>query len=182
MGKISAPEAKKCLALLDSLDMHVLEHCNVMKRGSVVYSDDVNKLRLKFRNHWQSNPTIIDDFIAAQKKFPPADADVVKKWKGIKRQNYVIVRHYQNYSVFASTTNPHNRLYGVLALTDDFQEMLPSKDQLIVETSLLPYKGQIIWDGLVCIYSIYFGSNLGRLLTEDCISARKDKEIIMSLE
>lgn len=176
--KLHLAEARKCIDLLDSLDMYVLEHCNVIKRSKRMCSN-LHAVRLKLRLYWQENSHIIEDFLAQQKVMSEDDIQTIRAWKKSSRESYIISRHYEEYSTFIPVGQ--NKVFGVLALTEDFFEVLPQEPPVLVETSLLPYKGQIVWDGLVALSPLVFGSNYTASFIEISDGARKKGKVITSL-
>jgi len=76
-----------------------------------------------------------------------------------------------------------NKVYGVLALHDSFDEIIhPSALPFYVKAVLLPYKGKIVYDGLLQSYSVFFGGGIKANLKEDYMAAKQNGRIIETLE
>jgi hypothetical protein len=79
----------------------------------------------------------------------------VASWKhGVQGQFYVF-RHLKQYPIFLDADAPP-KAYGVLALHDDFGDLFPQVP-LLIETVLLPCKGQMTYDGQ-CRYDHIFSA------------------------
>lgn len=70
--------------------------------------------------------------------------------------------------------------YHVLGLTDNFKDIFPYFPT-IIETHLVPYKNQIIWDGLALPQDIFFGKNITTSFMEEIQEVEKENGIILSL-
>ena len=66
-------------------------------------------------------------------------------------------------------------------MTDEIADILPPTLPLLIKAVLLPWKGQIIWDGLFTIYNISFGSGIRGSIRESYRQA-KAAGIITSLD
>jgi hypothetical protein len=178
--RLSTHEAEKCTALLDGIDMYVLDHYNTIKEDTIILDDTVLGIRLKARTYWQNNQHIVNDYISSNKKLSPDDIEIIQKWRNVEREIYVLVKHYPEYSVFLSTKN--QAVYGVLALTDDFSDVIPSKLPVFLETSLLPYKGQIVWDGIAAFFTCTVKQEVLDLFYKECETRKLNGTIITNLE
>ncbi|MBM3188136.1 MAG: hypothetical protein FJZ90_05375 [Chloroflexi bacterium] len=75
------------------------------------------------------------------------------------------------------------QVYGVLGLLDNLEDVLLWRPlPVMAKAVLLPFKGQIIYDGLMITYSIYFGSGIRSTLHEAYMAAKQSGRIITSLE
>ena len=68
------------------------------------------------------------------------------------------MRHLKKHTIFL-TSGTSGVAYGVMSLGDDLKDMFPSVPSM-VETVLLPFKGQIIYDGYIMAYGISFGGGI----------------------
>jgi hypothetical protein len=101
-------------------------------------------------------------------------------WSLFKQGDFFVVRDMRKYTVFLPA-NDSTKAYGVLGLTDEIADMLPPTLPVLIKGVLLPWKGQIIWDGLFTIYSLSFGSGIRNSLQESYRQA-KAAGIITSLD
>ena len=176
---LSPYDARRCLSLLEKLDLFTAENSNIFKRGERIVVDDMSEIILKAREHWQNNPEFIEKFIASNKSLKDNQIEALKSWKNRKRSQFMIVKYCPRYAVLASIED--EKYYGVLALSDSFHTLLPMDPPVVIETSLLPYKGQIVWDGLVAISGVQFGENMENDFIEECEEKQESGEIILQL-
>src|SRR5207248_7662952 len=71
--------------------------------------------------------------------------------------------------------------YGVLALSQPFEELVGPYLPVLTETVLLPYKDMIVYDGLMSSYNISFGPGIRRNLNQDFKEAKAQHGIVTSL-
>ena len=57
--------------------------------------------------------------------------------------------------------------FGVLALSQPFEDLIGPDLPVMTETVLLPFKDKIIYDGLMSSYRISLGPGMRRLLNEN---------------
>ena len=69
----------------------------------------------------------------------------------------------------------------MFGLTDEIIEMMPCPPPVLVSAVLLPWKGQIVCDGLILIYNVMLGGGIRKNLKESYRQA-KARGIITSLE
>ncbi len=128
-----------------------------------------------------SNPEHIDLFIAEN----PANLTenellIVKGWKNYIKDEFVIARHSKNGSIFLkSDENP--KAFLVVGLLSELEEMFPYTP-LMVNTVLLPFKGKIVYSGVIRPYNITFGGHYRATFKEDFQKAKSTYGIISSLE
>jgi hypothetical protein len=82
--------------------------------------------------------------------------------------------------VFLSTEEPPIA-YGVLALSQPFEELVGPYLPVLAQTVLLPFKDLIVYDALLNAYRISFGPGIRRSLNESYEEAKARHGIITSL-
>ena len=103
---------------------------------------------------------LIDSFAAENPfNFNRDELDIIKSWKNFVKDRFLIVAHLKDYSVFM-TTGKEQKVYGVLGLADKIEDVVPPLMPLYLETILFPFKGRIIYCGLMSTYNIQIGSNM----------------------
>ena len=93
---------------------------------------------------------------------------------------FYVFRELKKYTVFLSTTSPAIA-YGVLALSQPFEELIGPYLPVLTQTVLLPFKDMIVYDGLMSSYNISFGPGIRRNLNEDFKEAKARHGIVTSL-
>ena len=112
--------------------------------------------------------------------FDEADLEIVRSWKHLVTGTFYAFRQLQNYMVFLSSTEPVVA-YGVVALFDPFEVVIGPYLPRMIKTTLLPFKGRIVYDGLVTGYNITFGGGIKRRLNESYKEAKARSGIVTSL-
>ena len=108
------------------------------------------------------------------------DLRTVHSWRHLVHGKFLVLRELTKYTVFLSTEKPPVA-YGVMALTQPFEELIGPHLPVMVQTTLLPFKGQIVYDGLISSFNISFGPGIRRNLNEDFKEAKARHGIVTSL-
>jgi hypothetical protein len=112
-------------------------------------------------------------------RFSEEELAIVDSWKHLVQGQFYVFRHLKRYTVFLDAGSPP-KAYGVLALHDDFTDVFPHVP-ILIETVLLPFKNQIIYDGQCRYYNIFFGRGIARDLHDSYQRAQAQYGIITSL-
>lgn len=178
-------EAKKVFHLLDTLDIFVTNELRILdqvkKEGKPV---ELNAFRKKVRDCWYANPNLIDGFIQSQtgQNLTEEEKQILIGWKHRNTETFVCIKYCAQYAVFKSMNNNDDNYYAVLALTDDFDQLLPyHKPPYMLNTALLPYKDVIIWDGLITTHGISFGKGIRESFNDEYQRIKKENRIISKL-
>ena len=136
--------------------------------------------RLPIRDAVYEHPELIDEFIKQNPhNFNTEQLEILKGWKNPIIGNFFIERLLKKYAVFIRD----DEVYGVLALHDSFDEIVhPSALPFYVKAVLLPYKGKIVYDGLLQSYNVFFGGGIKAGLKEDYLTAKQNGRIIETLD
>ncbi len=125
---------------------------------------------------------LIDQFVAENPVgLSPEELEIVASWKDALVGRFYILRYLKKYTIFLSATDKPYKAYGVLGLADPIEEVVGPGLPVLANVVLLPFKGQIIYDGLIAPYSITFGGGVRRNLNEDYNRAKEEFGIITSL-
>jgi hypothetical protein len=139
------------------------------------------ELRLKVRNALNANQDLIGAFVAENPAHLSADdLEIVRSWRHLLAGKFYIFRELKKYTVFLSA-DEHSIAYGVFALSDPFETLVGPYLPVLIETVLLPFKGKIVYDGLMTRYRISFGSGIRRSLNEGFKEAKARHGIVTSL-
>jgi len=147
--------------------------------------DQVGKLpledRIKLRDALLANMDLIDAF-ASENPFnlPDEELRIVRFWKHLVAGDFYIYRCLTRYTIFLTTGEPVVA-YGVLSLMDSFEDLIGPRLPYLCMTVLLPFKGKIVYDGLLSGYNITYGSGIRRRLKDYYDNAKERQGIITSL-
>jgi hypothetical protein len=142
-------------------------------------------LFIELRDILFSDPTpYIDGFIQEnQDTLSPEEVEILRSWKLAVKGKFFVERHLKKHSIFVQTSDTKNKMvYAVLGLNEPLTEFFPSSYlPLMVEAVLLPFKDQIISDGLFRGGNIFFGNGIKNELKRDYMSAKQQDRIIYDL-
>ena len=93
---------------------------------------------------------------------------------------FIILKSLKPYTIFMSTDSSP-KAFGVRALTTPYEEMLNQPLPAYYETVLLPFKGSIITDGILCGGGITFGASIRRSFNEGYKKAKATNGILTTL-
>ena len=138
-------------------------------------------VRLKVRDALNANLALIDSFVEENPAHCSGDElDIVRSWLHLVHGEFYIFRELKKYTVFLSTDTP-SVAYGVLALSQPFEELIAPRLPVLTQTVLLPFKNGIVYDGLMSNYNITFGPGIRRNLDQDFKTAKDRHGIVTSL-
>jgi hypothetical protein len=145
------------------------------------YSGLPPETRIKVHQALLEHMNLIDAFADENPfGFDEPDLEIVRSWTNLVSGTFYAFRQLSRYLVFLSSTEPVVA-YGVLALFDPFEVVIGSYLPRMVKTTLLPFKGKIVYDGLVTGYNVFFGAGIRRRLNESYKEAKERSGIITSL-
>lgn len=108
------------------------------------------------------------------------ELDIVRSWQHLVPGQFYVLRQLKKYMVFLSAASPHIA-YGVLGLSQPIEELTGLDLPVLTQTVLLPFKGMIVYDGLLRSYRISFGPGIRRSLNESFKEAKARHGIVTSL-
>lgn len=106
--------------------------------------------------------------------------EIARTWHHLKAGKFFIFRYLKSYAIFLDDSTPP-KAYGVLGLSSDFDEILPFPPPIFTEAVLLPFRDQIVYDGILKPYNVHFGANIRSRLNDDYRNAKERFGIITSL-
>ncbi len=145
------------------------------------YSSKVDRQeKMKVRDALWADLSIIDSFVQDNPdRLSEDELEIVKKWKNGIHGSFFIERLLKKYAVFIKD----EEVYAVLGLTQPIQEIYhPSWLPLYVQTILLPFKGRIIYDGMIKPYNMSFGGGVKHELKETYMRAKQNNRIIETFD
>lgn len=137
--------------------------------------------RLKLRDALVANMELIDAFVAENPfKLSEDEQEIVRSWKDLVAAEFYVYRCLKKYTVFLTTREPVIA-YGVLSLTDPLEDLVGHRLPHLCRAVLLPFKGRIVYDGMLGGYNVHFGGGVRRRLKESYNAAKERHGIITSL-
>lgn len=178
---LTTDEAAHFFSLTHQLDAFALNRSGLFARR--VTPDNLRQVdaekHLQVRDATFAGPEIIDAFIRENPDGLDADdLAVVEGWKRAVAGDFFIERHLAHYSIFI-----HDEVvYAVAGLYQPIREVVPYDLPIMVKAILLPYKGRIVYDGLLQTYPVSFGAGYRSSLKEAYLAAKQKRKIIESLD
>ena len=145
------------------------------------YTNLSTEKKLKARDALWENTELIEAYVQENPDaLPPEQLEIIQKWKGFIKGSFFIFRHLKKGSIFIGKDD---KVYAVHGIQDPLEEVIPSYAlPQMVEAILLPFKGKIIYDGLLSGYSIHFGGGIRSNLNRLYMNAKQRNRIITTLE
>jgi hypothetical protein len=179
---LSKDDAKLFYRLMWPLQFFVNQRLQLIPDCSTLeaYQRLTAEQKLKVRDALYKNIQLVDEFVAENPAgFDAEELQIVKSWKRFVAGEFFIERYLAKYAILIKDQT----VYAVLGLFDPLEfsaprELLP----VYVKTVLLPFKGRIIYDGLLQPHQIYFGSGIRSDLKETYLTAKQNQRIVESLE
>ena len=180
--RLSKEDVQLFYKLYPSLLAYVNSKKNVLGQASTpdeLMSHPVEE-RVNIRDQLYQKIELIDSFLKDNPfSFSNAELEIIRTWKYFLRDRFYLFRHLKKYSVFINLSSPP-KAYGVLSISDSLKNLFPYLP-VMVETVLLPFKGQIIYDGYIGAYNISFGGGTRRGFKDSYDEAKATYGIITSL-
>jgi len=180
---ISPEEAKLFFALYPSVIGFAADRSGGIEgiRDARTFRSAPNEAKVQARNHLLNNIQLTKDYMEENPDgFRERELGYMSDWSLFIQGDFFAVQDLKKYTVFLPADDSA-KAYGVLGLTDEIVDVLPPALPVLIKAVLLPWKGQIIWDGLFSIYSISFGSGIRASIRESYRQA-KAAGIITSLD
>jgi hypothetical protein len=180
--QLSPEDASLFFKLMPALQTFANQRLNIVKRLRDVkdYRTISNEERIELRNAVYENPNIIDDFVRNNPlSFSKDELKIVSSWKNFIDDSFFIAQLTKKHAIFIRDEN----VYAVLALAQPLQEILGVVPlPVYVKTVLLPFKGKIIYDGLLQGHNVSFGPGISTSVKNRYRVAKQKGEIIESLD
>lgn len=152
----------------------------------VITSDDIRRLTTQqtaaIRDQVYAHPEILTRYLDENPHhFTPEELNIVASWQHRVSGKFYLMRSLKKYAVFMSTENPVH-IYGVLGIFDPFEVMVQGRPlPVYFETTLLPFKTKIIYDGIILPYRVSFGKGIRTSLDAQYNRLKRNEGIIEQL-
>jgi hypothetical protein len=180
--RLSVEDAQEYFRLMWGLLFFVNQHTGQVQNIKSVeeFARVEADVKLSARQYFVEHPEIIDRYVKQNPhQFNQEQLRIVGSWKNFVTGSFFVERFLKKYAIFIQ----ENRVYGVVGLQDTIEEVLYMNPlPVYVVACLLPFKGQIIYDGLLQTHRIYFGSGIRGELKEKYLAAKQQQRIITALE
>lgn len=182
--KLSTQDAELFYKLMWRLQFYVNQQRKIVPGVDSVeqYQTLHYEKKQQIRTVLYDNPELIDSFVEENPfKLSAGELNIVRSWKRFVKGNFYIERHLKKHSIWIG--GDPSKVYAVLGIQDSLDDVFFGRPTpIMVEGVLLPFKDQIIYDGLLSTYNIFFGGGIKGNLREDYLAAKQNRRIITSLE
>ena len=181
---LSTPETDLFYKLHGSLLAFANRQFKILPEGTP--PDQVRKQPVdqvvKLRDACYAKLAILSEYLAANPdRLATDELLIVAGWRNYVAGDLYVMKHLKAYSVLMSSKEPI-RLYGVVGLYDPLEIVTGGAPlPLLVKAVLLPFRDRIIYDGLLNVYRISFGSGIRSGLNESYSRAKEREGIIEAL-
>lgn len=168
--------------LLWSLQLYVARQHNLLPNIATVeeYANLDWSERIKVRQTLWDNSQQIGAYVQANPDNLAAEKlAIIAGWQKRVPGTFIIERILKEHTIFISD---ENRVYGVQPLYEPFEFVLANPLPVHTWAVLLPFKGQITYDGMFYTSQILFGGNMKRSFKDTYLAAKRDGRIIVSLD
>ncbi len=181
---LSLEEVEQFFRIHQSLMVFVNQRLQVIPEKPATpkdYSVLPPETRIKVHQALLDHKDLIEAFVDENPfQLSEADLEIARSWKHRVNGTFYAFRPLQKYMVFLSSTDPVVA-YGVVALFDPFEVVIGPYLPRMIKTTLLPFAGKIVYDGLIENYNITFGPGIRRRLNQDYKKAKERFGIITTL-
>ena len=185
--KISSEDVALYYKLMWPLQFYVNQKLNIFPDVASVeaYVKDYEyEDKLPVRDALYEHIELIDAFVDENPAhLTEAELAIVQSWKNFVAGDFHIERFLKKGAILIRSNDPP-QVYLVLGLMDSLEEMLGYyyRPPIMIKTVLLPFRGQIIYDGLIQTYNIFFGGGIKGRLKETYMAAKQNQRIIETLD
>lgn len=180
--KLSTQDAELYFKLMWPLQLYVNLKLEILHDIDIVeeYLNLPSSEKLAVRDALYDNIELVDSYLEENPQdLSEEELEIVKSWKQFQRGDFFIERLLKKYAIFIRG----KKVYSVLALYDTFEDVLPYvRLPYYAKAVLLPFKGQIIYDGILQGYSLMFGGGTKSNLKETYMAAKQNGRIIESFD
>ncbi len=165
MNKLSEKDKEVFYKLISAVLFYANKRFNVIKNISTkedFFKTDIKKT-IPLRKKIYENPGIFDDFANENpENFNSEELNIICSWKKFKQGRFVLAKYTKEHAIFFD--EKEGRAYGVLGITDSFEDVFEGYAPILMDIVLLPFKGKITYEGIFVSYNIYFGGGIKRSL------------------
>jgi hypothetical protein len=175
----------------DELKLFHRLHSNLMQYALGKAAETVREQRdqgavIAARDSLFRNPRRITTFVKNNPyDFTSEELEIVSDWKKARLGTFYIARSLKSHSLFIESTpqyQPTGRIFAVVDLGVPFKKIVQTPLPVVVHALLLPFKGRIVFDGVMTFYQVDLGSDVRELLDEFCDIAIRRSEVITSID
>jgi hypothetical protein len=133
--------------------------------------------KFEARNFFNINSSLLLEYLQENEQISGIDKEILMGFNKKISGKFVILKQLKTYAIFMDIESEN--FYTVYALSDPFQMIIDSLP-VLVEATILPFEGKIIYDGFL-IRSTYIGKNMEHNMLNQYKNAKANKLIIKTI-
>lgn len=110
--------------------------------------------------------------------FSEEELEIIFQWQNGAKGTFIVERILKKDAMLIGTGERVYQMVGLITEPDEMVYYLP----MAISTTLIPYKGRIVYASTMREIPLYFGSGMKKALKNIYLEARANKKIITSLE
>ena len=183
--KLQKSDANLFFKLMWSLHLYANGRLRLYPRlGSNLkrYASTRTEIKNEIRTAVYDNYYLLDEFITENpQRFTAVELRLLRSWRQAIMGDFYVERFLKQGAIFISRS-PNPQIFLVQGLHESLADFFADYDlPLLVSSVLLPFKGRIIYDGLLDVYDVALNSKIKRDLREMYGNARRQDLLYTSL-
>lgn len=128
-----------------------------------------------------SSPELIDEYVRSNPDhLAEEELEIVESWKTNIHDRFLIERILKKGAMLIGS---NEMVYQMVGLVSDPEELFGNRPlPVMIETTLIPYKGKIIYPSVLSVMPVTFGPGIRANLKEIYLDAKNHGEIITNLD
>lgn len=127
----------------------------------------------------ENQEELLSEYIGDGTEIPNEQLAILRGFRKNEHGQFILLKCLKDHAILKSVDN--GKFYAVKALSDSFEDLIPDFP-VIFKLNILPFKGKIIYDGFIEGGNIKIGTHIQKSLNEEYVRARKNNEIVFSLD
>jgi hypothetical protein len=124
---------------------------------------------------------LIDKFIEENPaRLSEEELGIVSSWRHLRAGRFIALRQLKKHMILLACRGTP-AAYGVTGLVEPMERVIRMPLPAMIETVLLPFRGRIIYDGIVNAFNVTFGPGSRRGFEEDFRTAKANNGVATSL-
>lgn len=124
---------------------------------------------------------LLDAFVAANPaRLSAEELGIVSSWRHLVSGRFIALRQHKKHMIFLAC-DEKSCAYGVTGLVDPMELVIGQPLPAMVQTVLLPFRGKIVYDGIISKFRVAFGPGSRRGFEETLRTVKQTHGLVTSL-
>ncbi len=170
---ISRSDAKLFYKIYFGLLEFTNKKYNINKYVKIYGQNGINPYEIQdiVEKYWENKEEITNEFCAVNPyKFSKEEVNVAREFKKGIRDSFIIARYELEYTAIMDD----DKIYMVKGLNDNIDNVIPYTELPdMVMTSIIPFKGNLVYDGMLLGANIKFGNSFEEMVEKEYTTKMK---------